>query len=78
MSDFIEAEAAHSTFVVVDLESTASLMVANAMRLSDFAVIPLQASSVDAKREAKSLGFNLRPRALREKLYPSRNDIDAH
>lgn len=55
VADVIEAEAAQSQFVIVDLEGTASLMVANAIGFSDFVVIPLQGSSMDAKGGAKIL-----------------------
>lgn len=53
--DVIEREAAQAAFVIVDLEGTASLMVANAIGMSDFVVIPLQGSSMDAKGGAKVL-----------------------
>ena len=55
VADAIEAESARSAFVLVDLEGTASLMVANAIGFSDFVVIPLQGSSMDAKGGAKIL-----------------------
>ncbi|MCB5411967.1 ParA family protein [Pseudogemmobacter faecipullorum] len=55
VADAIEAESAISAFVIVDLEGTASLMVANAIGFSDFVVIPLQGSSMDAKGGAKIL-----------------------
>ncbi len=53
--DVIEREAAQAQFVIVDLEGTASLMVANAIGMSDFVTIPLQGSSMDAKGGAKVL-----------------------
>lgn len=53
--DVIDRESAQSQFVIVDLEGTASLMVANAIGMSDFVVIPLQGSSMDAKGGAKIL-----------------------
>lgn len=55
IADVIEAESARAQFVIVDLEGTASLMVANAIGFSDFVVIPLQGSSMDAKGGAKVL-----------------------
>lgn len=55
VADAIEAESATAQFVIVDLEGTASLMVANAIGFSDFVVIPLQGSSMDAKGGAKIL-----------------------
>ncbi|WP_312528928.1 ParA family protein [Paracoccus sp. (in: a-proteobacteria)] len=53
--DVIEREASSAQFVIVDLEGTASLMVANAIGMSDFVTIPLQGSSMDAKGGAKVL-----------------------
>ncbi|MFH5776893.1 AAA family ATPase [Paracoccus sp. NGMCC 1.201697] len=53
--DVIEREATQAQFVIVDLEGTASLMVANAIGMSDFVTIPLQGSSMDAKGGAKVL-----------------------
>lgn len=53
--DLIEAEQARSQFVVVDLEGTASLMVANAIGMSDLVIIPAQGSSMDARGGAKTI-----------------------
>jgi len=53
--DQIEAAAAGSQFVIVDLEGTASLMVANAVGMSDLVVIPTQGGSMDAKGAAKMI-----------------------
>jgi chromosome partitioning protein len=53
--DQIEAEAETSQFVIVDLEGTASLMVANAIGMSDLVVIPAQGASMDAKGAAKTI-----------------------
>lgn len=53
--DRIDAAARESQFVIVDLEGTASLMVANAIGMSDLVVIPLQGSSMDAKGGAKTI-----------------------
>ena len=47
------AEAAQ--FVIIDLEGTASLMVANAIGMSDLVVIPTQGGSMDAKGAAKTI-----------------------
>ena len=41
--------------MVVDLEGTASLMVANAIGMSDLVVIPAQGASMDAKGAAKTI-----------------------
>jgi chromosome partitioning protein len=53
--DLIEAAAAENQFVIVDLEGTASLMVANAVGMSDLVVIPTQGGSMDAKGAAKMI-----------------------
>lgn len=53
--DLIEQAAAKSQFVIVDLEGTASLMVANAIGMSDLVVIPTQGASMDAKGAAKTI-----------------------
>lgn len=53
--DQIEAAAAAAQFVIVDLEGTASLMVANAIGMSDLVVIPAQGASMDAKGAAKTI-----------------------
>ncbi|WP_238258601.1 ParA family protein, partial [Methylorubrum podarium] len=47
--DLIENAAAKAQFVIVDLEGTASLMVANAIGMSDLVIIPAQGASMDAK-----------------------------
>ena len=53
--DLIEAESRKSQFVIVDLEGTASLMVANAIGMSDLVLIPTQGSSMDARGGAKTI-----------------------
>lgn len=49
-----EAQRTHQ-FVVVDLEGTASLMVANAIGMSDLVLIPTQGASMDARGAAKTI-----------------------
>lgn len=51
----IDEASQQSQFVVVDLEGTASLMVANAIGMSDLVIIPTQGSSMDAKGGAKTI-----------------------
>lgn len=53
--DQIDDESQRSQFVIVDLEGTASLMVANAIGMSDLVVIPTQGSSMDARGGAKTI-----------------------
>ena len=53
--DTIEAAHLKSQFVIVDLEGTASLMVANAIGMSDLVVIPMQGASMDSRGAAKTI-----------------------
>jgi chromosome partitioning protein len=53
--DLIDEASRNSQFVVVDLEGTASLMVANAIGMADLVVIPTQGSAMDAKGGAKTI-----------------------
>ena len=53
--DQIEMAQGQSQFVIVDLEGTASLMVANAIGMADLVIIPVQGSSMDAKGGAKTI-----------------------
>lgn len=53
--DHIEDASGQTQFVIVDLEGTASLMVANAIGMSDIVIIPIQGSSMDARGGAKTI-----------------------
>ncbi|AVX05959.1 protein ParA (plasmid) [Maritalea myrionectae] len=53
--DIIEDAARKTQFVIVDLEGTASLMVANAIGMSDLVLIPTQGASMDARGAAKTI-----------------------
>lgn len=53
--DRIEEASAIAQFVIIDLEGTASLMVANAIGMSDLVIIPAQGSSMDGKGAAKTI-----------------------
>ena len=53
--DLIDEASGRSQFVIVDLEGTASLMVASAIGMSDLVIIPTQGSSMDAKGGAKTI-----------------------
>jgi chromosome partitioning protein len=55
--DTIEAEALKSTFVIVDLEGTASMTVAYAMSRADLVIIPLQGSFLDAAEASKAVAL---------------------
>lgn len=67
--DQIEMAAAEAQFVVIDLEGTASLMVANAIGMSDLVIIPTQGSSMDAKGAAKTI------RLIRNQARMARREI---
>ncbi|WP_419741239.1 AAA family ATPase [Ruegeria sp.] len=53
--DQIEEASEQSQFIIVDLEGTASLMVANAIGMSELVLIPTQGSSMDARGGAKTI-----------------------
>ncbi len=53
--DTIEAAAARSAFVIVDLEGTASVMVNYAISRADLALIPLQGSQLDASQATRAI-----------------------
>jgi chromosome partitioning protein len=53
--DTIEDASAKTTFVVVDLEGTASMTVAYAISRADLVVIPVQGSQLDAAEAAKAI-----------------------
>lgn len=67
--DTIEDAALNSTFVIVDLEGTASVMVGYAMSRADLVIIPIQGSYLDAKEANKALALvRLQERAFRRKI----------
>ncbi len=53
--DEIDSAAKKTAFVVVDLEGTASMMVAYAISRADLVIIPTQGSRLDAKEAAKAI-----------------------
>ena len=55
--DMIETEALKSTFVIVDLEGTASMTVAYAMSRADLVIIPIQGSFLDAAEASKAVAL---------------------
>lgn len=54
ITDLIEDASSQHQFVIIDCEGTASLMVANAIGMSDFVIIPTQGASMDAKGRVKN------------------------
>jgi len=53
--DIVDDASTEYQFVIIDLEGTASLMVANAIGMSDLVVIPTQGASMDAKGASKTI-----------------------
>lgn len=53
--DEIEAAARAAAFVIVDLEGTASSLVTSALAVSDFLIVPMQASPLDARHGARAV-----------------------
>ncbi len=53
--DVIEAAALQTTFVIVDLEGTASMMAGYAMSRADLVIIPAQGSHLDATEAVKAI-----------------------
>jgi chromosome partitioning protein len=52
--DVIETAALQTTFVIVDLEGTASMMAGYAMSRADLVIIPSQGSHLDATEAVKA------------------------
>ena len=55
--DAIDDAARKTAFVIVDLEGTASLMVAQAMSRADLVIIPTKGSELDAIEAVKAIKF---------------------
>jgi len=53
--DIIEGAALHTTFVIVDLEGTASITAGYAMSRADLVIIPSQGSHLDATEAVKAI-----------------------
>lgn len=53
--DTIESASQKTTFVIVDLEGTASMMVGYAMSRADLVIIPVQGSHLDAAEATKAI-----------------------
>jgi chromosome partitioning protein len=55
--EVIEAEEGKSTFLIIDLEGSASMMVAYAISRADLVILPVQGSHLDAKEAAKGVAL---------------------
>jgi chromosome partitioning protein len=68
--DVIDDAARRTTFVIVDLEGTASLMVAQAMSRADLVIIPTKGSELDAIEAIKIIKFIGRQEKAYNKKIP--------
>jgi chromosome partitioning protein len=68
--DAIDAAARKTAFVIVDLEGTASLMVAQAMSRAELVVIPTKGSELDAIEAIKVIKFIGRQEKAYNKAIP--------
>ncbi|HBM11223.1 MAG TPA: ParA family protein [Rhodospirillaceae bacterium] len=57
LTDVIDAAAEKATFVLVDLEGSANMGVANAIGRADLVLIPIQGSRLDANQAQRSVGL---------------------
>ncbi|NBW06937.1 MAG: ParA family protein [Caulobacteraceae bacterium] len=70
--DKIEDAAKRDTFVLVDLEGTASLTAALAISAADLVIIPLQASQLDANQAARAIGQVKQQERVTKRSIPMR------
>jgi len=68
--DEIESAAQKTSFVIVDLEGTASMMVAYAISRADLVIIPTQGSQLDAAEAAKAIKLILQQEKAFTKKIP--------
>lgn len=70
--DCIEEQASKHTFVFVDLEGTASLLVSRSIAFADFVIIPIQASAVDVRQAQKAISAVRSEERLVQRANPKR------
>ena len=70
--DVIEEQASKHTFVFVDLEGTASLLVSRSIAFADFVIIPIQASAVDVRQAQKAISAVRNEERLVQRSNPLR------
>ena len=70
--DTIEEQASKHTFVFVDLEGTASLLVSRSITFADFVIIPIQASAVDVRQAQKAISAVRNEERLIQRSNPAR------
>jgi chromosome partitioning protein len=55
LTDEIEEAAAKTSFVMIDVEGSANLAMSYAISMSDYVIIPMQGSQLDAKQAARCI-----------------------
>lgn len=70
ITDRIQDAAAKSTFVIVDLEGTASKIVLYAIAEADFVVIPTQGSHLDAKEASRAIRVVMQSEKMTRRTIP--------
>ncbi|MCB8878485.1 AAA family ATPase [Acidisoma silvae] len=68
--DSIDEAAQKTAFVIIDLEGTANIMVAQAMSRSDLVIIPTKGSELDAIEAVKVIKFVARQEKAYQKKIP--------
>jgi chromosome partitioning protein len=68
--DAVDAAALKTQFVIVDLEGTANLMVAQAMSRADLVIIPTKGSKLDAVEAIKVIKFLKQQERAYKKAIP--------
>jgi chromosome partitioning protein len=68
--DAVDAAALKTQFVIVDLEGTANLMVAQAMSRADLVIIPTKGSKLDAVEAIKVIKFLKQQERAYKKVIP--------
>lgn len=71
--DLIEDQSKRQTFVFVDLEGTASLLVSRSIAFADFVIIPIQASAVDVRQAQKAITAVRNEERLAQRSNPLRS-----
>ena len=69
--DKIEAAAADTPFVVVDLEGTASKIVVMAVSQADFVIVPTQGSQLDAEQAGRAFRVIQQQEKIVRKAQPN-------
>jgi len=70
--DTVDAAATRTAFVIIDLEGSASLMIAQAMSRSDLVIIPVKGSVLDGNEAIKAIRFLQRQERAYHRAIPYR------